>query len=90
MKRLIAVGTIGAALAFSAAPDSAAAICHEDARCWNWRTMGNHKRGVVTLAGRHKVVGPVAFDRLDNACRIDWERTHKLRGDGARCDVQNY
>lgn len=90
MKRLIAVGLTGAALAFCTAPDSAAARCAEDSPCWNWRTMGNHTRGVTTLAGRHKIVGPVAFDRLDDACRIDWERSRELRGDGSRCNMQNY
>jgi hypothetical protein len=64
--------------------------CMEDMPCHNWRTMDNHRRGVVTLAGRFKVVTGPQFDRLNRACRIDWERSAKLRFDGPRCDVQNY
>lgn len=84
---LIAAGLVIAAIG-GAVPVNHAGHCREDARCWNWRTMGNHKRGVVTLAGRHKVIGPIAFDRLDNACRIDWTRSPHLTGDGPRCIVR--
>ena len=62
----------------------------EDGPAWNWRRCGNHKRAIVTLAGRRLVVGPIRFDRIDDAFRIDWTATPKLRGDGPRNDVQNY
>lgn len=65
-------------------------VCHEDAPCWNWRSMGNHERGIVTLAGRRMVVGPVRFDRLNRGYRIDWRATRYLRGDGHRFNVQDY
>lgn len=56
-------------------------VCQEDNSCWNWRTMGNHKRGITTTGGRSIVVGPIRFDRLNNAHRIDWKSTPRLRGD---------
>lgn len=62
----------------------------EDGAFWNWRSCGNHKRGVITLAGRKLVVGPVRFDRLNRAFRIDWTRSPRLHGDGHRLDVQDY
>jgi hypothetical protein len=52
--------------------------------------MGNHERGIVTLAGRRTVVGPVRFDRLNRGYRIDWTATRYLRGDGHRFNVQDY
>lgn len=92
-----ALGAIYLALAFApaavAAPygaTSTAPICMEDRPCWRWRTMGNHRRGVWTIGGRHLVVGPAGFDRLNRAFRIDWTRSVKLRGDGTRHDAQLY
>lgn len=41
-----------------------ASTCQEDDPCWNWVTMGNRKRGVVTLWGTPKVVGPCEFRAL--------------------------
>ena len=38
--------------------------CAEDAPCWVWSRMGNHRRGIVTLSGNVRVVGPCAFQRL--------------------------
>lgn len=78
--------------------------CHEDEACWNWRTMGNHRRGITTLdtlhvrangtvrvtRGRRLIVNALAFDRLNRAFRIDWNRTRMLHGDGSRYDVQFY
>lgn len=78
--------------------------CQEDQLCWNWRTMGDHRRGITTLPvlyvradgtvgvhpGRRLAVGACAFDRLNRAFRIDWNRTRMLHGDGSRYDVQNY
>ncbi len=75
----------GAALVLWAGVDkalaAAPAVCHEDAPCWNWRTMGDGERGVVTLAGRFKVVDGHHFDELRRVKRIDWTRTARLRGD---------
>jgi hypothetical protein len=45
----------------STTPDSQ---CLEDEPCWDWANMGNRKRGVVTLWGNFKVVGPCQFNRL--------------------------
>ncbi len=70
---------VAALLAVNA--DAAPAVCHEDAPCWNWRTMGNGTRGVVTLAGRFKVVDGRHFDELRRVKRIDWTRSACLRGD---------
>jgi hypothetical protein len=30
--------------------------CYEDDPCWNWATMGDRKRGVVTMWGTPKIV----------------------------------
>lgn len=51
------------------AANAAAPTCTEDMSCWMWSTMGNHKRGVVTLYGNERVVGPCEFRRL-------WEAGH--------------
>ena len=67
-----------------------ARACAEDAPCWNWATMGNHKRAIVTIGGRKLVVGPIRYGRLNRAFRIDWARSARLRGDGHRYDVQSY
>ncbi len=96
MRRLVlgfAILIVGLAFAGNDAPANTTGgtpYCQEDAPCWNWRTMGDHKRGVVLLSGRHLVVGPVRYDRLNSALRIDWSRTPKLKGDGHRYDVQNF
>ena len=55
--------------------------CAEDQPCWNWRTMGNHKRSIVLTNGRRIVVGPASFDGIRREGRIDWTRTPRLRGD---------
>ena len=47
---------------------------------WNWRTMGNKKRGVILKNGQKKVVGPEEYDRLKAAGQLS-DRTPKLRGD---------
>lgn len=62
----------------------------EDGAGWNWRRCGDHQRGVVTIGGRRLVVGPIRFDRLNRAFRIDWTRTLRLYGDGQRFDAQDY
>ncbi len=55
--------------------------CADGDPCWNWRTMGNHKRGIVLTNGRRLVVGPASFDGIEREGRIDWTRTPRLRGD---------
>jgi hypothetical protein len=45
-------------------PTGAQASCQEDQPCWNWATMGNQHRGVVTLYGNSRVVNPCQFRRL--------------------------
>jgi len=48
--------------------------CVEDMPCWSWSTMGNRKRGIVTVYGTPKVVGPCGYRRV-------WERTPRsMRG----------
>lgn len=72
---------LAVALAGAFAAPTGAATCQEDAPCWNWRTMGNHTRGVKTVAGRSLVVGPAKFDALNRNRRIDWRSTPRLKGD---------
>ncbi len=55
--------------------------CQDGQPCWNWRTMGNHKRGIVLTNGRYLVVGPASFDGISRERRIDWTRTPRLKGD---------
>ncbi len=59
-RALLAAAAIAASVG-GAAPATAAprATCMEDAPCWNWATMGDHRRGVGGL-----VVGPCRFQRL--------------------------
>ncbi len=59
------------------------AACQEDAPCWNWRTMGNGRRGVVLATRDHRrvVVDASAFDTLARVGAIDWRATPHLRGD---------
>lgn len=38
--------------------------CFEDEPCWRWPTMGNHRRGVVTMNGTPLVVTVRRFCRL--------------------------
>lgn len=71
-------------------PAPVAVVCAEDARCWRWRTMGDHRRGIVTIGGRKRVVGPRAFDRANRGFWIDWRRTPRLPGDGRRYDARDY
>lgn len=71
------VGSYGVGRA-EAAPVRVA--CQEDAPCWVWSTMGNHRRGIDTVDGaRGVIVGPCRFARLYRY--IDWSRTDHLRGD---------
>jgi len=91
MIRLAAIATLATlalpasaqarAVPITAASPSASPVCHEDERCWNWATMGNRSRGIVTTGGRRMVVTPPTFRRLALAGRIDWQRSPHLRGD---------
>lgn len=40
------------------------AKCVEDAPCWNWATMGNHRRGIITMWGTPEVVSPCRYQHL--------------------------
>lgn len=71
-------------LMFTGKADAAPVRCHEDAPCWNWRTMGNKQRGIVTKDGRRLVVNARSFDTLRGAYFIDWSRTTKMHGDRKR------
>ena len=55
--------------------------CLEDMPCFQWPTMGNFRRGIVTVGGRRLVVGPCRFQRIALAERIDWRRSGNLPGD---------
>lgn len=86
-RRIITGALLGAALAAvpgaaGGAPVHRATRCMEDSACWNWRTMGNHRRGIYLQGGPTRIVvtGP-AFDRYRAAHRIDWTRTPHLKGD---------
>lgn len=57
------------------------AACQEDAPCWTWSTMGNHRRGIVTIDGRRLIVNRYTFRTLDAIGVVDWRRTRHLRGD---------
>lgn len=59
------------------------ARCQEDAPCWVWSRMGDHKRGVVDLrTNALVVVGPCAFRRLwmHGNARL-WSQADRMRGD---------
>jgi hypothetical protein len=58
--------------------------CIEDdpSGCWSWSKHGNQRRGITTTSGRHIVVGPCRFAKLDRRDRIDRTQTPKLKGDG--------
>ena len=79
---VIAIALAASALAADLARADAGtpAACAEDAPCWNWARMGNHRRGIVTLYGNVRVVGPCQYARMRRAHRID-PHTPRLRGD---------
>jgi hypothetical protein len=68
------------ALAFAGRAD-AGVICQEDAPCWNWATMGDHRRGVVTVLGTRAVVSPCRFARMFRTGAIDYRASGTLKGD---------
>lgn len=76
---VLLLGLAGASDRASAA--SSEATCYEDMQCWQWPIMGNYKRGIVTVGGRHLVVGPCRYQRIRLAERIDHSRTRHLPGD---------
>lgn len=61
---------LAATAALAVAGDAAASTpqsairCVEDAPCWTWSKMGNHKRGIVTAYGTPKIVGPSGYRRI--------------------------
>ena len=76
---IVLLGLAGASDKASAA--SSEATCYEDMPCFQWPTMGNFRRGIVTVGGRRLVVGPCRFQRIALAERIDWRRSGNLPGD---------
>lgn len=76
---IVLLGLAGASDRASAA--SREATCYEGMQCWQWPIMGNYKRGIVTVGGRHLVVGPCRYQRIRLAERIDHKRTRQLLGD---------
>ena len=71
-----------AALSLAVAPQPHAKTCTEDMPCWNWTTMGDHRRGVVTMWGTPKVVSCGDLRWLIRHGDLD-PHTPRLRGDGA-------
>lgn len=91
---LIAAATLAAVILAAAAYTVAAKAntgtppahhCTEDSACWNWATMGNHKRGIVTVWGDAKIVGPRGYCRelhhTPRYMRRYFIRTNRLHGD---------
>jgi hypothetical protein len=68
------------ALAFAGRAD-AGVVCQEDAPCWNWASMGNHRRGVVTVLGAHVVVSPCRFQRYRRWHALDMRASGRMKGD---------
>jgi hypothetical protein len=72
------------AAACSAAPAAPARAervrCTEDMPCWNWATMGDRNRGVVTMWGTPKVVSCGGFRWLVRHGDLD-PHTPRLKGD---------
>lgn len=58
-----------------------ASVCQEDQPCWNWVTMGNRRRGIVTRSGGRMIVNGCQFQRLMNSGRIDYRPRDVMRGD---------
>ena len=56
-------------------------VVFEDDPCWNWATMGNRKRGVVTVWGTPINVGPCRFAKLRRAHRLTYAPIDHMRGD---------
>jgi len=77
----MAVGASAAASVPLSPVKGQAAACSEDESCWNWATMGNRKRGVVTRHGNPLVVGPCRFARLLVQGRLDYRASDAMRGD---------
>lgn len=77
------IGVPVAAASSTSHPSVALTIgCQEDMPCFNWATMGNHRRAVATTDGNwHRIVGPCTFARLMHGRYIDWTRTSHMKGD---------
>lgn len=72
------VGFVGAT---APAPARAERVrCTEDMPCWNWATMGDKHRGVVTMWGTPKVVSCGGLRWLVRHGDLD-PHTPRLRGD---------
>lgn len=76
---LAVIFTLAALMFATTVPAAHAATrCAEDDACWNWATMGNHTRGVITAHGTRVVVGPCTFQRFARAGNL---RYWPMRGD---------
>jgi hypothetical protein len=49
------------------APAAKRAPCQEDLPCWNWASMGDHRRGARTIYGDTIVAGPCVYAKLRRA-----------------------
>lgn len=59
-----------------------AAVCHEDAPCWNWYRMGNHRRGWTGPWGSPHSGGACRFARAVARHHVfRYRRTQVMRGD---------
>jgi hypothetical protein len=72
---------LSATLLSVAAGALAARPCMEDAACWRWPTMGNHKRGIVLRDGRTAIVGPCGYVRARRTHALDPKRSGHVPGD---------
>ena len=66
----------------SAAVPVAGKNCQEDEPCWTWSTMGNKRRGIVTMWGTPKVVTCGQYRHLYRTGNLDiGSRPGSMRGD---------
>lgn len=70
-----------AAGAIVGAPAATRAVCQEDAPCWNWASMGDHHRGIVSMHGTPLVVSPCRFKKLMQSGMLDYRFSDVMRGD---------
>jgi len=99
MRTLILSALILSTLVLAPRADAAVTSCgswhevrFEDDPCWNWVSMGNHSRGVVTINGTPLVVGPCRFQRLVRLGHLA-PGNERMRGDftarHTRCHPRN-
>lgn len=66
---------------------AATPACAEDMPCWDWTSMGNRQRGVVTMYGDPINVTPVEFCRLMWRHELDYLPQDYQRGDARAMEM---